>query len=154
MKLYVEFTRQGNIKQFLTKVFSAKDDYDNNVLKSVATFYDKECKKIQCKSHKYRSFNDIYLLVKTYYPSVTKRRVMESLFNLELINDSNILYFYHINCGDIENYTICFCSNNSTYDFNEEYHDKPENWEYLFNLIDIDEKKLKIIQNERKEKDD
>lgn len=48
-------------------------------LKSSATYFDKKCNELQCSIGRMRSFDDLYDLVKTYYPKVTVKRLFHIL---------------------------------------------------------------------------
>ena len=56
----------------------------------IYTYYDKECTNIQGHYHR-RSFDDLYILFKTYFPEITKKEVLE-LIAIDL-------HFYF--CSDI-----------------------------------------------------
>jgi len=42
----------------------------------VYTYYDKECTDLQGNENR-RSFDDLYILFKTYFPEITKKEVLE-----------------------------------------------------------------------------
>ena len=42
----------------------------------IYTYYDKECTNIQGDENR-RSFDDLYILFKTYFPEITKKEVLE-----------------------------------------------------------------------------
>lgn len=50
----------------------------------VATYKNIKCTEIQCYTSKNRSFKDIYYLCKTYFPNITKKRVLMELCCLYL----------------------------------------------------------------------
>lgn len=79
-KLYVSFKRKKSILKFLITLYSYKDDGCGAT--AHATFYDKECTKVHCPNGKWRGFDDIYALVKTYYPSTTKKKLMVKLMEM------------------------------------------------------------------------
>lgn len=48
----------------------------------IYTYYDKECTDIQGHYHR-RSFDDLYILFKTYFPEITKKEVL-NLISIDL----------------------------------------------------------------------
>ena len=123
MKLYVTFKKPKTVIEFL------KQFYNNNVISYNAvkayphsTYYDKRCTLLQSR-HTRRSFDDLFSLITTYYPSISEKKLLHYLLILKIENkykkkeyfkpyfgyclDSGILkyipYSYtHITCyGDI-----------------------------------------------------
>lgn len=75
-KLYVKFDKPRTVREFI-KLFFEK-------IHAKQTFYDAECKKIQCTSHRLRSIDDMMILIKTYYPSVSKAKIFEYLISTSI----------------------------------------------------------------------
>ena len=88
-KIYVGFKRPKTVAEFITKLFDNKQIY-GEYYSSVTTFYDKECINIQCYKNKYRSFDDVYLIIKTYYPSYNRSKLMKVLITLTFKNFVNL----------------------------------------------------------------
>src|SRR5882757_5488634 len=99
MSIYTKFGRQKTIRQFIKKFF------DNGVGTSsrtnVTTFHDKECNLIQCYPGKYRSFEDIFECIQTYYPSITIQKLMHILLTTTFKYKDNILYLHMGSCSTI-----------------------------------------------------
>lgn len=147
MAIYVKFAEENKpktVREFLHKFFSS---YSEQYLRNVETYLNKECTILQCAANKYRSFDDIFELVKTYYPSVSIGTIFKILltlkpehnqtsFNLFMMSCSGI---NKINClyvkfqGDkVKNYKdIIF---NPTYDSNYSYKE-------LFDMIGVKNQK-------------
>lgn len=89
-KLYVQLPnnkRPRSIKEFLLWFFKGGTS---------GTYYNKNITNIQCRRNAQRSFYDIYLVTKTYYPSLTIKKFAKRFKEVLLIkNDScNILGRY------------------------------------------------------------
>ena len=78
-KIYCKVPKTLYATEFLRKGFSAK----RNTIpgKFVETFYDEECTKRQCVVAR-RTFEDLYVIVKTYYPKYTKSNVAKMIKTL------------------------------------------------------------------------
>jgi hypothetical protein len=82
MAIYVKFAEKEKpktVREFLHKFFSC---YGADYLKNVTTYRNKECTHIQCEAGKYRSFDDVFELVKTYYPTVSIGRIFKIMLTL------------------------------------------------------------------------
>ena len=75
-KLYVKFDRPKTVREFIKLFFKG--------IYSKDTFWDVECKKRQCTSHRLRSIDDMMILIKTYYPTVTKAKIFEYLISTSI----------------------------------------------------------------------
>lgn len=105
-KIYVKFKKPRTVKKFLALLFSY---YNYDRFKSIATYKDLGCKEIQCDVNKYRSIDDLYNIVKTYYPSITKNKLLHHLLCLRIkYNYGCYRYFYPVFCSDINKYTCMF----------------------------------------------
>jgi hypothetical protein len=76
MAIYVNFEKPETLKEFLSKLFSC---YYLNVFTTQATYFDKEKTQIQCRSKKWRSFDDLLEIVNTYFPEVTPKELIHEL---------------------------------------------------------------------------
>jgi len=104
MKIYTKIGKQHSIKKFLTLFFS---EYKGNYLTNVETYSDIDCKDIQCSAKRYRSFDDMLLIVNTYYKNVSAEKLINILYNLN-IKDKRVHVIY---CNNINKVTLLF--NNS-----------------------------------------
>lgn len=77
MKLYTKLTRKKTVLEFILSFYSAYEGC--NGLKAHATYFDKECTEKHCNSYKWRSFDDIFSVVNTEYPSITEKKLMHYL---------------------------------------------------------------------------
>ena len=68
LKLYLkDFKRKKTCKEFLIDLI---------VNYFPETYYDKECKQLQCDRNRRRSITDLIFISKTYYTSLTKSKIM------------------------------------------------------------------------------
>jgi hypothetical protein len=161
-KLYVREIESGNIKKpktiktFLKFYFT----YNNNhqlYSSSLATYSNKECTTTHCNRDKLRSFDDMYMITKTYYPSITVEKFITILVNLTIIKNNRLLIPQFDNCGTMMRIRIIYYQNSNNYNdviskpkYNSEY-----SWKELFKMIDLTEEKYNKIkqQNEKKQQE-
>lgn len=110
-KIYVNFKKPKTVKEFITEFFT-KNQYTVSTLKSTTTYKNIECTEIQCKPYKYRSFDDFYKIIKTYYPSYTRKKLILRLLETKIKCNNKYYYFFPVTCSDIDNYTFIFSSKN------------------------------------------
>lgn len=80
MKLYVEEKRENErITTFLKKCYNIKPNSYNIVF--TRTYFDELCETQQCKKGN-RSFEDLYAVIKTYYPNCTKKHFAKQIEKL------------------------------------------------------------------------
>lgn len=102
LKLYLkDFKRKKTFKEFLV-----------NLIIEIfpETYYDKECKQLQCYAEKRRSISDLIFISKTYYPSLTKNKIMFLITSILL--DKTVLGNIHRNyflsyCSTVKKFVIC-----------------------------------------------
>lgn len=110
MSIYVKYGRKKSIKEFLIEFF--KSEKRNGYLTNVTTYKNSECTTVQCDEGKYRSFDEILELVNTYYKNVSAKKLINILYNLELINSKgNIKRFYSLYCRDVKKSVILYAFN-------------------------------------------
>lgn len=78
-KIYCKTPKQPYATEFLRKSFTATRNTIGG--KFVETYYDSECTKSQCHVAR-RTFEDLFDIVKTQYPSYTKKNLGKILLNL------------------------------------------------------------------------
>ena len=102
MNIYLKLTEQPEtIEELLKALFSVAANHNDRLL-NIETYYDKECTKIQCIRAKFRSFEDIFDIVNTYFPNTSEEDVMKSLLFLKLKSRfGSRLYFYPTYCRTI-----------------------------------------------------
>jgi hypothetical protein len=100
MKLYVETEKiKGErITTFLKKCYNLYPNSYNIVF--TRTYFDKLFQNKQCKKGN-RSFEDIYAVIKTYYPNCTKKHFANQLE--KIIKNSNIKFLF---CPDIQKWVL------------------------------------------------
>ena len=84
MKLYVKFAqerRPRTIRLFLKQYYSYYTD--PYIAKGHDTHFDPACTRRHC-GLSYRSFDDLYDLVKTYYPTIRKKKIMNHLLTIKI----------------------------------------------------------------------
>ena len=143
MAIYVKFAEESKpktVREFLNKFFSS---YKEQYLRNVETYLDKECTVLQCKANKYRSFDDIFELVKTYYPTVSIGTIFKILLTLKPKHNDIVYNLFMMSCKDIKKINCLYVKfqgdsvknykeiiSNTTYDSNYKY-------EELFNMIGV-----------------
>ena len=102
MAIYVKFAEESKpktVREFLNKFFSS---YKEQYLRNVKTYSNKECTILQCDSDKYRSFDDIFELVKTYYPTVSIGTIFKILLTLKPKHNDIVYNLFMMSCSDIK----------------------------------------------------
>lgn len=139
MKIYVKFKKPRTIKQFLVSFFSEKED---GVVLNITTYFDKKCTKIQCESHRNRSFDEVYDCVKTYYKSATTKSVLINLMKLHPVNENGtVCNFTNTYCGGIQKSVMYYYTGSGC------YYNIPNkelcnySWKELFQMIGINSQK-------------
>jgi hypothetical protein len=147
MAIYVKFAEESKpktVREFLHKFFSScKDQY----LRNVTTYSDKECKILQCKANKYRSFDDIFELVKTYYPTVSIGTIFRILLTLNPKHDGTVYNLYMMSCSKIQKINCLYVKFQAdkvkNYDniINQPLYDSNYTYEELFDMIGVKNQK-------------
>lgn len=94
MAIYVKFAEEKkpkSIKEFLNNLYTK--ERVSYYARAVDTFTDKNCTQLQ-SSHMYRSFDDLLILTKTYYPSITTKKFIKILLNLKIPIPNSDKYYY------------------------------------------------------------
>ena len=102
MAIYVKFAEESKpktVRKFLHKFFSS---YKEQYLRNVKTYSNKECTILQCDSDKYRSFDDIFELVKTYYPTVSIGTIFKILLTLKPEHNQSTYNLFMMSCSGIK----------------------------------------------------
>lgn len=69
------------------------------------TFFDKECKIIQCVENKSRSISDLFLIVNTYFPSITFANFINKVNDICVSNEYTV---YPTFCYSINKVTLYY----------------------------------------------
>ena len=144
MAIYVKFAEESKpktVREFLNKFFSS---YKEQYLRNVETYSNKECTISQCKPNKYRSFDDIFELVKTYYPTVNVGTIFKILLTLKPKDSSQNTYnLYMMSCGGILKINCLYvkfnndCVKNYNYIIKHPSYNSNYTYEKLFNMIGV-----------------
>jgi hypothetical protein len=122
-------------KQFLEYLF----DHTNYITEF--TYFDKECTEVQCTA-KRRSFEELYILFKTYFKNISKKELLTLLFtyaSFYFCNQINKLVFHRVEYTSLLD---PYCQNlNFLQKINDEIKDYTEN---TYTALDL----LKILEEE------
>ena len=150
-KLYVTFNSPPTVKEFLEQFYSRPC---MSRVHGVATYLDKSCTVIQCQPAKYRSLDDLFILVKTYYPTCTLEELVNLLFTVKLCSNEFGQYvgFCPGACPDIDNIRVIFNSYNKPFDFIKDIdqYASAYSWETLLNMADIDQIKYEQLTKKQR----
>ena len=115
MKLYVdvEKIKGERITTFLKRCYNIKPNSYNIVF--TETYFNESCQTRQCKKGN-RSFEDLYAVIKTYYPHCTKKHFAKQLE--KLFKESRLRLLF---CPDIQKWVLMNISLFSTEDGQYKY---------------------------------
>lgn len=102
--IYTKFGKKDSIQEFIFNLFSYINGY---YLFSVETYSDKDCKIIQCHKNTYRSIDDLYKILNTYY-NISYEELLHYLLMTRIKVNDSIKYPEFIFCGDTDLFTMCF----------------------------------------------
>jgi len=141
MALYTKIPREKRISKFLFNFLTSTND--TIAYYGAATYFDKECTKLHCGIKKWRGFDDILELTKTYYPSITPKKLMHILITMPIPIDGKIKIS--------KNFGICASTGILRFMFYRAFlnitfthhqpHNSKYNWKQLFELLNIKDQK-------------
>ena len=139
-KLYVKFAEKEKpktIREFLVKFYSTKY---SNFLKAELTYLDKKCTRLQHEYPRYRSFDDLADLIRTYFPNATDKRVMVFLMKTKILLSNGVVSEPHLGiCGGMQR--IRFIPYHGYTPLPEYFDLKPAqskySWKDLFEMIGV-----------------
>jgi len=99
MSIYVKFKKPKTIKKFIEMFFSGPAGFWGNSF-AAATYHDKDCTILQCEAGRYRSPQDLWECVKTYFPSTKLETVVSVLTDPDFTIQGR--YFYPDYCSTID----------------------------------------------------
>lgn len=120
----------------IAELFSYDVWDDGEIYKSAKTYMDEACTIVQCQANKYRSFEEFYICMRTYFPNTTISQAVNFLINYRP-NKTARLYCNH--CPDIRAITICYYQSRRSWEdvvYLDKY-DSEYSWEELFNIANI-----------------
>lgn len=142
MKIYVNFEKPRTAKNFLKRFY-----YNENGLFLIAdaTYIDQNCKNFQCSKNRMRSFDDLLMLIKTYYPSYNAKKLMRLLLTIDYGYKEKFMPYFG-SCAEMQRiryvpYAKFYVNNNNiiSYDAviqNKQYGSK-YSWKDLFTMLNI-----------------
>lgn len=96
-----------SIQELLLALFNYHGSY--GLIKSVTTYYNPECTQLQCDSDKYRSIDETFDIVNTYFPNTDIKTLMHELAILPVVeSDGSKLYLLLANCSNIQRLRLCY----------------------------------------------
>jgi len=152
MKLYIkDIVREpkDTLYTFLYKVFKLNGSYFEKYTINT-TYLDSEFKKLQCKSSKYRSFDDIVLISKTYFRVSDK--VIAKTIKKFLDKDDNLSFVlcdsakkWVLNHGLNKSGIIKYCARYNKSDLKiNEYGEGKYSFDNIITLIGLTKEDIKI----------
>lgn len=106
MKIYLKLKNPvESVEELIKQLFNSKTPYS---LASVKTYYDEECKYLQCDSNSYRSISDVISIIQTYFELNTEE-AFKSLLKVT-IPKHKIRFIF---CQKINQSTIMFVKSNN-----------------------------------------
>lgn len=137
MALYVKFKKPRTIKEFLIQFYS-KDAYGGSYKIADNTYKDVECKQLHCDKA-VRSFDDLFELIQTYYPSTTPQILIKHLLTVKIKKSAGgILKPYLDYCNGmriIRYFPYMFQTSQSSLD--QKMDNSKYTWSELLSLIGI-----------------
>lgn len=132
-KIYTKTGRSKNVSDFISNLFNSKTA---GFYRAETTYKDKKHTKIQCDPNKYRTFQDVYDSVKTYYPNVTVKKVFSEILKLKKENHNPHLLY----CSHIKKQTMCYNGFGVNYEYATtcSYDEKQKyKWKDLLAMLNI-----------------
>lgn len=105
-------SKPKRLNTLLRKLFN---DCSHGFFGTVETFKDEDCTELQCRAGKFRSFDDVFEVAKTYFPQTTEKKVVETLFKLKFTYEGNRVKIFIANCHDIKKPTLAFSGQGMAY---------------------------------------
>ena len=115
-KLYVNYKKKykETPEEFFNRLYESSYGFPT-------TYKDVDCNYQQCINGSDRSFNDLYRLMKTYYPRITHKQLIK-IINKKCTRNK---YFNLIYCPDVNKIVLYYGSwgTGNIYLFNRTYYD-------------------------------
>jgi len=111
-KLYIDLDQKSlrTPREFLNELIVSEN---NSIMaRCKETYTDQNLTSLQCQRQKLRSFDDIYILFKTYFPEITEKEVTHLLitFNKKITERELEPYIRLYRCKDILRPTFYYSS--------------------------------------------
>ncbi len=144
MNIYVKFKKPNTVKEFLYTFFTS-----DRVGYGTYTYHDEACTSIQCYNDKMRSFDDIYDMVKTYFPKATRRRVIHEILTLDYkFLDDRFLVPFLSHCSTMQKIRITYQTLpyiSISPPFNLDPYKSTHSWTELLSLIGVKNQRDLIV---------
>lgn len=138
MKIYVNY-KPKNSRDLLQWFF--KPEVDGAYGKGQVTYNDEACKIVQCTRNRYRSYDDIYAMCKTYFPGISTRSLTHYLltldFKCEMYSKPRVLYPFMHSCVDMRRIRVFYHYGRSHDEFSCGKFDSQWDWNYLLGELGI-----------------
>lgn len=142
-------TAFNNVHELLDSFYQYGDDQEddgNYSLQAVTTYDDPECSIEQCDDYRTRSFDDMEVLINTYFPELTTKEIVHELVTFRKVVGSHTYSFRWGHCSDIRLITLWYHRNEKNFEYHEEFedcyqYDSKYSWEGLMDLIGVESKK-------------
>jgi len=143
MKIYLKLDKKPKtVRELLKILFSSY--FSTQQTHNVATYFDEQCTKTQCTSNRLRSFDDIFDIVHTYFPTVSDKTIFKYLLTLDVKSKVGTTSNLHIgSCGGIKRIRVLYYTGTSdnctSLDriLNQTKYDSKYSMRELFNMINI-----------------
>lgn len=103
-KIYVNFPIPSTVGEFIPFLYS----HQGGVVTAIATYEDEECTIEQSKNDAWRSFDDLIIIINTYYPGTTEKELIHELICADIKGAKYQCYPYLVLCSAIKKCTISY----------------------------------------------
>jgi hypothetical protein len=136
MKIYTKFGLQSTINDFIKELFSS---WNGNYMLNVETYSDPDCTQIQCYKNKYRSFDDVFDCINTYYPDTPPEKVMHELLVADIKKPDEEQMYLHIGtCSGIQRIRMLYVKkSNRSYGLDLNKYNSKWSWRELFDKLEL-----------------
>lgn len=147
-KIYVSFKAPETLREFLEKFFSV--EYRDDRRTAVATWTNEICTTRQCVENKWRSVDDMMIIVNTYYPNTDVKELLHILLTLNLKTKEGRELFFHMGtCGDIQNLRMLYYEKRPAHAFTDQKYKSQYSWPEYLAMLDIKNDKELIEYTEK-----
>ena len=135
-KIYLKLkNKPRSVNTLIKSLYNIK--YDNNTYKSNTTYSDDACTIVQCSRKRNRSFEEIYILCKTYFPKIKEKDVVEALLSHKVKNKHGIHRCTIIYCPTILKPVVYYSSYYTRYMIPKTKGMAAKSWRQLLRKVGI-----------------
>lgn len=135
MKIYLKLgNKPKSIKELLLLLFSHGEDTRRT---NVETYLDEACLSVQCNRNKYRSLDEVVMIVTTYFPKASLKEIIHELLVLDF-GLAEPIYIKMTNCSTIRRIVLYYSSEYFTsgiFDINK--YNSQHSWDELLFLLGL-----------------